>query len=370
MALQRAAHMDRALQALAEDTIAVHDSVAVIAVGGYGRGHLSPYSDIDLLILSAGGEADVDRQRLRAFTYAIWDAGWQVGHALRSPRQAVEFASKDLPTATSILTSRLIAGYLGVFEDFLARRDRWLERRRRSLLTRVMDSTRLRHRDAERAGWALAPDLKEDIGGLRDAHTLGWMEAIAGSSDSGLGLERQSGVLLAAREGLHATLRRKSDKLHIELQADVARRLGFESSDATDAMMTDVHASARDIEYALTLAMEDLSHRILGGPRRSGRSAVIASKIRLEDNMLRFVGDDVDVVTSLKLLAAHAATGHRIARKHSARWRSHSNTRNPDRGPRTRGRRSLTCFAVIMDPPLSSSWNICGVGRPWFPSGR
>lgn len=315
MALQRAAHMDRALQALAEDTIAVHDSVAVIAVGGYGRGHLSPYSDIDLLILSAGGEADVDRQRLRAFTYAIWDAGWQVGHALRSPRQAVEFASKDLPTATSILTSRLIAGYLGVFEDFLARRDRWLERRRRSLLTRVMDSTRLRHRDAERAGWALAPDLKEDIGGLRDAHTLGWMEAIAGSSDSGLGLERQSGVLLAAREGLHATLRRKSDKLHIELQPDVARRLGFESSDATDAMMTDVHASARDIEYALTLAMEDLSHRILGGPRRSGRSAVIASKIRLEDNMLRFVGDDVDVVTSLKLLAAHAATGHRIARE-------------------------------------------------------
>jgi [protein-PII] uridylyltransferase len=306
--------MDRALQALAEDTIAVHDSVALIAVGGYGRGHLSPHSDIDLLILSAGGEADVDRQRLRAFTYAIWDAGWQVGHSLRSPRQAVEFASKDLPTATSILTSRLIAGYLGVFEDFLARRDRWLERRRRSLMTRVIDSTRLRHSDAERAGWALAPDLKEDIGGLRDAHTLGWMEAIAGSSDFGPSLERQSGVLLAAREGLHATLRRKSDKLHIELQPEVARRLGFESGDGTDAMMTDVHASARDIEYTLTLAMEDLSHRILGGPRRSGRSAVIASKIRFEDNMLRFVGDDVDVVTSLKLLAAHAATGNRIER--------------------------------------------------------
>jgi [protein-PII] uridylyltransferase len=305
--------MDRALQALAEDTIAADGSVAVIAVGGYGRGHLSPYSDIDLLILSAGGEPDVDRQRLRAFTYALWDAGWHVGHALRSPRQAIEFATNDLPAATSILTSRLIAGHLGVFGDFLARRQRWLERRKRSLFTRLMDSTRLRHRNTERAGWALAPDLKEDIGGLRDAHTLGWMEAIAGSSDGGSSLERQSGVLLAAREGLHATLRRKSDKLHIELQPEVARRLGFASHGAADALMTDVHAAARDIEYTVTLAMEHLSHSILGGPRRSGRSAVIASNVRLEDNTLRFVGGDVDVTASLRLLAAHAATGHRIA---------------------------------------------------------
>ena len=338
MALQRAADMDRALQALAQDTVAVHDSVAVIAVGGYGRGHLSPYSDIDLLILSAGGEADVDRQRLRAFTYALWDAGWRVGHALRSPRQAVEFASKDLPAATSILTSRLVAGNPGVFEDFLARRDRWVERRKRSLMTRVMDATRLRHRNTERAGWALAPDLKEDIGGLRDAHTLGWMEAIAGDSGFGSGLERQSGVLLAAREGLHATLRRKSDKLHIELQPEVARRLGFESDGAADALMTEVHAAARDIEYTLTLAMEDLSNRVLGGPRRSGRSAVIASRVRLEDNMLRFVGDEVDVVTSLKLLAGHAATGHRIA--HDALRKMAQAFDSAEPGPWGEGQRS------------------------------
>ena len=222
--------MDRALQALAEDTIAVHDSVAIVAVGGYGRGHLSPYSDIDLLILSARGEADVDRQRLRAFTYALWDAGWEVGHALRSPSQAVDFASRDLPAATSILTTRMIAGNVDVFEAFSARRDRWLARKQRSLLRRLMDATRLRHREAERAGWALAPDLKGDVGGLRDVHALGWMEAVAGAHDLGPRLERQSGVLLAAREGLHATLRRKSDTLHIELQPEVARRLGFDSN--------------------------------------------------------------------------------------------------------------------------------------------
>ncbi|MPZ91745.1 MAG: ACT domain-containing protein, partial [Actinobacteria bacterium] len=312
-ALQRAADMDRALLALAQDTIAVHESVAVVAVGGYGRGHLSPYSDIDLLVLAAGGDTDVDRQRLRAFTYALWDAGWQVGHALRSPSQAVDFASRDLPAATSILTTRLIAGNADVFDDFCARRDRWQTRKKRSLLRRLMDATRHRHREAERAGWALAPDLKEDVGGLRDVHALGWMEAIAGSPDFGSGLEQQSGVLLAAREGLHATLRRKSDKLHFELQPEVARRLGFVSDGAADAMMTGVHAAARDIEFTLTLAMEDLSRKILGGPRRSGRSAVITSRVRLEDSTLRFVGEDVDVTSSLELLAAHATTGHRIS---------------------------------------------------------
>jgi [protein-PII] uridylyltransferase len=305
--------MDRALLTLAEETITIgHDSVALVAVGGYGRGQLSPHSDIDLLVLCRRA-ADVDKEALRTFTYALWDAGWQVGHALRSPGGAVDFADTDLPAATSILTARLIAGSTRVFEDFSARRERWRERRRRALLRRVMEATRLRHRQAERAGWALAPDLKEDTGGLRDVHALGWMEEIAGRNKLANGLEHQTGVLLGAREGLHAALRRKSDKLHIELQPEVAQWLGFGSHDAADALMTEVHAAARVVEHQVTLAMEALSHRSLGGPRRSGRSTALAARIRLQDNTLCFTGGEVDVVVSLALLAEHARGGHRIA---------------------------------------------------------
>ncbi|MGH2699083.1 MAG: [protein-PII] uridylyltransferase [Actinomycetota bacterium] len=311
-ARQRAVEMDRALRALAEDTISVGDSVALVAVGGYGRGHLSPYSDIDLLILCAH-ESEVDREGLRAFIYTLWDAGWQVGHALRSPSRAVEFAGRDLAAATSILTARLVAGHSETFEDFGSRCDRWLARNRRPLLRRLMDATRVRHREADRAGWALAPDLKEDTGGLRDVDALGWMLSIAGAAEFGNGLEQQSGVLLGAREGLHATLRRKSDKLHIELQPQVARRLGFDSADAVDDLMTEVHAAARVIEHQLTRTMEELSHRTLGGPRRSGKSTALATRVRLEDNALRFAGEDIDVTTCLQLVAAHARTGHRIA---------------------------------------------------------
>ena len=300
------------MSALADVTITTGSSVAVVAVGGYGRGQLSPYSDIDLVILATHGERDVDRDRLRAFTYPLWDSGWQVGHALRSPKEAIAFAERDLPAATSILTSRFIAGDYSVFEDFAARRTRWINRNRRALLRRVLDATRNRHRNSERAGWALAPELKEGTGGLRDVDTLGWMVAIAEEVEEIPRPEAAAGLLLAAREGLHAVLRRKSDRLLIELQPEVADRLGYTTPTAVDDMMARVHSAARVIEHSTRRAMEDLSERTLGGPRRSGSSRRVAEGVRLDDNLLRFEATDVDAAGALRLLGTHAHGGQRI----------------------------------------------------------
>jgi [protein-PII] uridylyltransferase len=283
-----------------------------VAVGGYGRGQLSPYSDIDLMVLAVHGERDVDRDRLRAFTYPLWDSGWQVGHALRSPKEAIAFAERDLPGATSLLTARFIVGDQTVFEEFAARRARWINRNRRALLRRVLDATRHRHRSSERAGWALAPELKEGTGGLRDVDTLGWMVTIAGEEEPIQGVADAAGTLLAAREGLHSVLRRKSDRLLIELQPEVATRIGHTSPDGTDDMMAKVHSAARIIEHTTRRAMEDLSERTLGGPRRSGSSRLVAEGVRLDDNLLRFEAVDVDVACALRLLAAHAHGGQRI----------------------------------------------------------
>ena len=287
--------------------------MAVVAVGGYGRGQLSPYSDIDLMVLAVHGERDVDRDRLRAFTYPLWDSGWQVGHALRSPKEAIAFAERDLPGATSLLTARFIVGDRTVFEDFAARRTRWVNRNRRALLRRVLDATRHRHRNSERAGWALAPELKEGTGGLRDVDTLGWMVTIAGEEESTQAVSDGAGILLAAREGLHSVLRRKSDRLLIELQPEVAIRLGHTSPGGTDDMMAKVHSAARTIEYTTRKTMENLSERTLGGPRRSGSSRQVAEGVRLDDNLLRFEADIVDVACVLRLLGAHANDGQRIA---------------------------------------------------------
>ncbi|MGH2703195.1 MAG: ACT domain-containing protein, partial [Actinomycetota bacterium] len=175
------------------------------------------------------------------------------------------------------------------------------------------DATRHRHRTSERAGWALAPELKEGTGGLRDVDTLGWMMTIACEEEPVPRSEDAAGLLLAAREGLHAVLRRKSDRLLIELQPEVADRLGYTSPDAVDDMMARVHSAARVIEHSTRGAMEDLSERTLGGPRRSGSSRRVAEGIRLDDNLLRFEGEDIDAAGALRLLGAHAHGGQRIA---------------------------------------------------------
>jgi [protein-PII] uridylyltransferase len=282
--------------------------VTLVAVGGYGRGEMSPHSDVDLLCL-VPPRSQVAPATLRGLLYPLWDAGFQVGHAVRTPKEAVEHATKDLDAATSLLSARLVAGDEEGFAELLDRRRRWLARSARLLVRTIVDVAQSRRRTGDRAGWALAPDLKEDVGGLRDLHVLGWLEAITGESLDGLAEERC--VLLAAREALHAQSKRKLDRLRIDLQPAVAAALGFEGDDAADALMERVHSSARSIEYRTGRALHDLAGR---GPRRSGVALEIAPGVRLEDGALTLQGPP-GVAACTTLLAAHAELGKPLSAK-------------------------------------------------------
>ena len=224
-ARRRASAADRALAALAEEALAGAGGVAVVAVGGYGRGELSPLSDIDLLIVAAGQAPP--RERLQRLLYPLWDAGLEVGHAVRSPAEAVEHAAGDLDAATALLSARLVAGDAEAFALLLAHRGRWLASDRRRLAQRILERTAERHLRLQRAGWVLAPDLKQDVGGLRDLHTVGWLAAVAGAAGGDPELGAAGERLLAVREALHAGAKRKGDRVRIDLQPALARRLGF-----------------------------------------------------------------------------------------------------------------------------------------------
>lgn len=285
------------------------------AVGGYGRGELSPHSDIDLLFLAAP-KADVNQAMLRGLLYPLWDAGFQVGHALRSPKEAIGRAAADLDAATALLSARLIGGDEGPFGELIDRRTRWFAKEKRSVARRILDATVERHRRTERAGWALAPDLKEDVGGLRDLHTVGWLATIAGEDVASPELHAAGETLLAVREALHAEVTRKSDRLHIDLQPVVAVRCGFEGPDGADELMTAVHSAARAIEHRAGLERDALARTILGGPKRSGTSYQLDHGIRVQDGVLIFgyeTGED-EVERALWLLAAHSDTGRPLSR--------------------------------------------------------
>ncbi|MDQ3982385.1 MAG: nucleotidyltransferase domain-containing protein, partial [Actinomycetota bacterium] len=276
--------------------------MTIVAVGGYGRGEMSPHSDVDLLCL-VPPRSQVSPATLRGLLYPLWDAGFQVGHAVRTPKEAVEHAAKDLDAATSLLSARLVAGDGEHFGELLDRRRRWLARSSRLVVRTIVEAMQSRRRSRDRAGWALAPDVKEDAGGLRDLHVLGWLEAVTGEPLDGLTEERS--VLLAAREALHAQSKRKLDRLRIDLQPAVAAALGFEGDGAADELMERVHSSARSVEYRSGRVLHDLTGR---GPRRSGVAVEVAPGIRLEDGALTATGTP-GVTTAMALLAAHAELG-------------------------------------------------------------
>jgi [protein-PII] uridylyltransferase len=269
-------------------------SVAVLAVGGYGRGEVSPHSDFDLLVLVD------DRRRpspedLRGLLYPLWDAGFQVGHAVCTPKEAIERARGDLEAATSLLEARLVAGPVGLMDEMTGRRRRWLERDGRRLARRLLEVTAERHLRVERAGWVLAPDLKQDVGGLRDLHAVGWLAAVAGwPRPAGRPeLVRAGELLLAVREALHGQTRRKTDRVRADLQPAVAKALGLDGEDGIDQLMAAVHTAARTVEYQAAVETRTLAERLLGGPRRSGLVRRLEpGGIRLEDGLL--VADPTD----------------------------------------------------------------------------
>lgn len=284
--------------------------LALVAVGGYGRGELSPHSDIDLLFLLPA-RSDVTSGTLRGLLYPLWDAGWQVGHATRTPKEAVERGAEDLDAATSILTTRFVGGSRELYEEFCDRRARWVSKETRQLTRRIMDASQERHQRADRAGWVLAPDLKEDVGALRDLHTLVWLKQLTPSSTAIPDVLTQAGeTLLAVREALHGQLKRKSDALHIDLQPRVAEAIGAEDA---DHLMFEVHTAARTIEHEGRIFATTLAEAIRGGPRRSGRLQRLGHRVKLEDGALELDrGLDPSVSDAVRLIAAHSGTGRPI----------------------------------------------------------
>lgn len=285
--------------------------IGVAAVGGYGRGELWPHSDIDLLFVAAP-RSRVTPATVRGLLYPLWDANWQVGHAVRTAKEAIDNASRDLHAATALLTSRFIGGERALYDELIDRRDRWVARDSRRLVGRIMAEVAGRHARVDRAGWSLAPDLKEDIGGFRDLHSLTWIAAITRERTNDPRLDAASEYLGAVREALHAEVAHKTDVMRLDLQPRVAKRLGLGGSEGTDRLMSGVHSKARDVEHITRRALRSAGSPATGGPRRSGTLSSLGHGVALDEGVLTF-SEPPGPGTVMWLLAEHAASGKDVA---------------------------------------------------------
>jgi len=225
--------------------IAAIGPVALVAVGGYGRGDLSPYSDLDLIVLAPEG-ARLDGLP-DATWYPIWDDGLKLGHALRTPQEAIDLAAVDRDTATSLLTARHLAGdaetTAAVTDEVLAV---WRSADRRSL-TWLRDAAAERRRRGEEVAFLLEPDLKEGRGGLRDLHSLAWAQRARPVLQPGdvERLTEAEDLFTTVRVELHRLTRRPGDRLTLQSQDEIARALDR----TAEELMAEVSAAARTVSW-------------------------------------------------------------------------------------------------------------------------
>ena len=238
-------------------------SVALTAVGGYGRGELAPGSDLDILILHDGSnKADDLSQFINDFLYPLWSAGRAVDHSVRTRAQTRDIAAEDIRVALGLLDLRFIQGNKDLFatvdEDS---RDSWRNNQKRNL-PKLRESLEERANRSGELAFLLEPDLKEARGGLRDINAL---HAIEASGVVAVALERMASgqaLLSNVRDVLHELSGKTRDQLLLTEQDKVAAEMGF--ADA-DALMLEVAKAARSVDYLMDLTW----HRI---DQKSGKS--------------------------------------------------------------------------------------------------
>ncbi len=290
------------------DGVGDKKGVALAAVGGYGRGDLSLGSDLDLLLLHDGSGAVAEVAE--AIWYPIWDSGMKLGHAVRTPEEALDLAADDLDTATSLLDIRLIGGSAALVEE-LARRslEQWRESADR-MLSRIAENSRERHATSGEVAFLLEPDLKLSQGGLRDRHILHWVD-LADSSllrdSERTGVAGPHETLMSVRMELHRSTGRASNKLLLQDQDEVASVLHY--SDADD-LMADVAAAGRTISWVHDAVMHRIHVRSSQRRwRRTTRS--LGHGVQLVDETLRLAPEaDVHHDAVLPLRVGLAAARH------------------------------------------------------------
>ncbi|MGD1220381.1 [protein-PII] uridylyltransferase [Streptomyces krungchingensis] len=295
--------------------------VSLVAVGGYGRGELSPRSDLDLLLLHDGSDPGGVAALADRVWYPVWDLGLALDHSVRTPAEARKTAGEDLKVQLGLLDARHIAGDLGLTAGL---RTAVLADWRNQAPKRLPELQELCAERAERQGelqYLLEPDLKEARGGLRDATALRAVAAswLADAPREGLADARRR--LLDVRDALHLTTGRATDRLSLQEQDQVAAELGLLDA---DTLLRQVYESARVVSYASDVTWREVGRvlrsravrprlrAMLGGGKPVAERSPLAEGVVEQDGeavLARAARPERDPVLPLRAAAAAAQAG-------------------------------------------------------------
>src|SRR5882762_8265801 len=242
--------------------------LALIALGGYGRGELNPFSDVDVMLLhgpKAGKVSPYIEQIVEQILYLLWDIGFKVGHSTRSIKEAIAQANRDMRTKTAMLESRYLAGDAELARQFREQfRSKCVAGHEREYVEMRMQDQVARHRKFGDSVYMQEPNLKNGCGGLRDYQNLLWMTYfkegalttthLVGkdwlSEADRRRIEAAYDFLLRVRTDLHYATGRATDILHLNVQEQIAKRLHYSQQNGqlqSEAFMREYYEHTRNI---------------------------------------------------------------------------------------------------------------------------
>jgi len=286
------------------------ERLALAATGGYGRGTLAPFSDIDLLFLT---EAEPDERTLRVVEYMLyflWDLGLKVGHATRSVPECLAEGARDVTIRTALLDARRVAGDAALFDDFHARfRATCAAEGAATYINAKQEEREARHRRYGDSPFVVEPNVKEGVGGLRDMQTLYWIARYAYGTQTMAELVEASGpgavlteqeakqarhaweFLWTVRFNLHYVAGRAEERLTFDLQPVIGARMGYmphARQNGVERFMRHYHLIARDIARLTRVVEPAMLRSALGPPAvaKTADKAVLDAGFILADGKL------------------------------------------------------------------------------------
>jgi [protein-PII] uridylyltransferase len=345
--------------------------VAVVALGGYGRQELFPFSDIDLMILfhprlrkKVGSVAD-------GLLYPLWDTGYEVGHGVRTIKESMVQAAEDFVFQVAMLDARLVAGSEILFDELIdAYRRKFIEGHRQHFVRNMNRYSEERRERFGSHGYLLEPNIKESKGGLRDLQAMVWsakvvfgIESVQGIVDAGFLLEKEGqrfqeahNMLVRIRNRLHYISGRKNDQLYFEQQEEMAAAFGYKDGDealSVEHFMRDVYGHLRAIAVIADLFFDHVNEVLgLGDTGLQVADREIENWIELRQNRIHLVARTEELAAKPHLLmrAFLAASRFGVPVHHRSKMTITENLGLITAKIRSSPRLGKACLAILTAP--------------------
>ncbi|GAB3411523.1 [protein-PII] uridylyltransferase [Massilia agilis] len=257
---------------------------ALVGVGGYGRGELFPYSDVDVLILLGAPLDALTQARVEGLVQLLWDLGLEIGHSIRTVDECMVESEADITVQTSLLEARLVTGSQALFAQLQRRYREAMDPQ--AFFQAKTAEMRLRHAKYEYTAFALEPNCKESPGALRDLQVILWVAKAAGLANSwgqlatrGLITREEARQLMEKerafkdiRVRLHLHTGRREDRLLFDVQTAIAETFGLANSDGADArrasefLMQRYYWAAKTVTQLNTILLQNIEARLFPQP--------------------------------------------------------------------------------------------------------